>query len=151
MIATGSNLGNSVSILNEAKKRLESIFGTCEYSKLYSSRAVDYLDQPDFINQVLCFELPLKLSPQEVLQILLNIESDFGRKRDVLRGPRTLDLDLIFFGHENHQTNKLQIPHPRFLERSFVIKPLLELSCANWVKENYNIPEYFSTDAFPLD
>ena len=151
VIASGSNLGDSILTLNDARSRLESLYGTCEPSRFYTSKAVDYLDQPDFINQVLCFDLPRDVSPQEVLQTLLDIESDFGRKRDIFRGPRSLDLDLIFFGAEKHHTDQLQIPHPRFIERSFVVRPLLELSCAKWVTQNFDIPECFSTDAFPLE
>ena len=151
VIASGSNLGNSLEILATAQARLTKIFGACESSRVYRSSAVDYLDQPDFFNQILVFALPKKHDAEAVLQLLLEIESDLGREREILRGPRTIDLDLIFFANQTCDSPMLSLPHPRFLQRSFVIRPMLELSIASWVTENFAVPEVFTTEAFPID
>lgn len=151
VIASGSNLGNSLEILAKAQSKLMHIFGACEASRVYRSSAVDYLDQPDFFNQVLVFSLPKNHDPHAVLQVLLKLESELGRERKILRGPRTIDLDLIFFADQTYESAMLTLPHPRFLQRSFVIRPVLELSIASWVRENFAVPEAFTTEAFPID
>ena len=150
VIATGSNIGDSVAILESAKKLLVDQFGPCESSRIYCSSAVDYLDQPDFFNQVLLFELPSKLGPQDVMTFLLETEKELGRERKILRGPRTIDMDIIFFGDLSLNDANLTLPHPRFLQRSFVIRPMLELSISEWLFKNFPIPEHFDTDATPI-
>lgn len=150
VIATGSNLGDSIENLSRAKSQLENLLGPCEFSRIYCSKAVDYLDQPDFFNQVLAFELPASLSPSQVMQKLLQIEAQMGRTRDISRGPRTIDIDIIFFGSHVCSGPALILPHPRFLQRSFVVRPLLELSISEWLFKNFPIPEHFDTEATPV-
>lgn len=150
VIASGSNLGNSLEILATAQAGLVRIFGACESSRIYRSSAVDYLDQPDFFNQVLVFSLPQIHDANAVLRMLLELEAQLGRERKILRGPRTIDLDLIFFANQTCDSATLKLPHPRFLQRSFVIRPLLELSIASWVTKNFVVPEFFTTEAFPI-
>lgn len=150
VIATGSNLGNSVAILKDACTKLVDLFGAVESSRIYTSAAVDYHDQPDFFNQVLIFDLPSERSPHDVMKLLLRIEIEMGRERKVLRGPRTIDLDIVFFGNHVVCDDHLTIPHPRFLQRSFVVRPMLELSISEWLFKNYPIPEHFDTEATPL-
>lgn len=149
IIATGSNIGHSVQILNAARDRLCQHFKLIAESRIYTSAAVDYENQPDFFNQVLEFELPAN-DPLEVMQLLLEIEQEFGRNRIIAKGPRTLDLDIIFFGDQQINSKPLTVPHPRWAERSFVIKPLQELPFFQTIKNCFTIPKSFDVDAFPI-
>src|SRR5690606_3658423 len=148
-IALGSNIGESIQTLNEAKKILSDQFGLIAESRIYRSVAVDYENQPDFFNQVIELRLPA-LTPQETMDFLLNLEKDFGRSRDIPKGPRTLDLDIIFWAQETIQTDTLIVPHPRWIERSFVIKPLQELPFFHSIEKCFIIPKTFNVDAFPI-
>lgn len=149
IIATGSNIGHSLSILNQAKHELDRLFGLIAASRIYISKAVEYENQPDFFNQVLEFNLPA-LSPQEVMNILLETEKKFGRNRDIPKGPRTLDLDILFWGLESYNEPALIIPHPRWNQRSFVIKPLQELPFFQTIEKCFTIPKTFDVDASPI-
>jgi len=149
IIALGSNIGESIQTLNEAKKILSDQFGLIAESRIYRSVAVDYENQPDFFNQVIELRLPA-LTPQETMDFLLNLEKDFGRSRDIPKGPRTLDLDIIFWAQETIQTDTLIVPHPRWIERSFVIKPLQELPFFHSIEKCFIIPKTFNVDAFPI-
>lgn len=149
IVALGSNIGESIQILNEAKNILAEKFGLISESRIYKSLAVDYENQPDFFNQVLEFRLPA-LTPQETMDFLLNLEKDFGRRRDIPKGPRTLDLDIIFWAQETIQTDTLIVPHPRWIERSFVVKPLQELPFFHSIEKCFIIPKTFNVDAFPI-
>lgn len=149
IIATGSNIGDSVTHLKNAQKKLQENFTLIKASRIYRSAAVDYLDQPDFFNQVLEFEIPA-MNPSEVLEKLLHIEKEFGRVRDISRGPRTLDLDIIFWNLEEISLKHLIIPHPRWMERSFIIRPLTELPFFQRVEKCFTIPESFPVEAYPI-
>lgn len=149
IIATGSNIGNSLELLGAAKKRLDQNFGLLAESRVYASAAIEYENQPDFYNQVLELRLP-PLSPELVMQQLLNLEKEFGRNRQIPKGPRTLDLDIIFWGTEVFNSEHLTIPHPRWMERSFVVKPLQELPFFQTIEKCFTIPKFFNVDASPL-
>jgi 2-amino-4-hydroxy-6-hydroxymethyldihydropteridine diphosphokinase len=96
IIATGSNIGNKIEHLEKAKNELKKFYTFKAQSQVFSSDAVDYTDQPGFYNQVLEFDIPDQ-SPIEVLNNLLDIEKQFGRVRDIDKGPRTIDIDIIFW------------------------------------------------------
>ncbi len=130
-IALGSNLGDSESILNGAIVRLQAEAGikVLRHSSWYSTAPVGP-PQPNYLNG--CALLAVNLSPEELLQSLLRIEQQFGRIRNQRWGPRTLDLDIIFYGELILQTPVLEIPHPRFRERSFVLAPLGEIA-PDWI------------------
>ena len=149
IIATGSNIGNSLSILEAVKSLLDHEYGLIAASRIYTSQAVEYEHQPDFFNQVLELRIPA-LSPGNVMHRLLQIEKDFGRNRDIPKGPRTLDLDIIFWGKLAIEEDALTIPHPRWLERSFVVKPLQELPFFQTIEKCFTIPKTFSIDASPI-
>ena len=149
IIATGSNLGASLDLLAQAQSELAKHFSLIAASRVYRSAAVDYEYQPDFFNQVLEFKIP-KLKPDEVMDFLLLLELKMGRKRDISRGPRTIDLDIIFWNMEKFQTNKVSIPHPRWIERSFVIRPLRELPFFQTIEKCFTIPESFIVEATPV-
>ncbi len=150
VIATGSNINHPLENLIQAKQFLKTEFKLLFESRVYFSKAVDYENQPDFYNQVLEFEIP-KSSPHEVMIRLLELEASMGRKRDISRGPRTIDLDILFWGNLTIQTQDLIIPHPRWLERSFVVKPLSELPFFQSIKKCFTIPESFKIEAYPIN
>lgn len=149
IIATGSNIGHSLQILKDARQRLSENFEFIAESRIYSSRAVEYENQPDFFNQVLEFKIP-DLDPEQVMQKLLDLEQEFGRNRNIPKGPRTLDLDIIFWNLEKIEKDGLTVPHPRWAERSFVVKPLQELPFFQTIKKCFTIPKSFNVDAFPV-
>jgi 2-amino-4-hydroxy-6-hydroxymethyldihydropteridine diphosphokinase len=99
-------------------------------STLRNTDPVGYVDQPRFLNGVV--ELETGLSPRALLVALLEVEQAFGRDRGGVpaRGPRTLDLDLLLYGHEQIDEPGLRVPHPRLHERRFVLEPLAELDPA---------------------
>ncbi len=149
IVATGSNIGDSVAILNQARDKLAAKYGLIAESRIYTSAAVEYESQPDFFNQVLELRTPAT-SPQKVMQELLEIEQEFGRNRNIPKGPRTLDLDIIFWDMEKINEAALIIPHPRWNERSFVVKPLQELPFFQTIEKCFTIPKSFNVNAFPI-
>ena len=135
-VATGSNLGDRALNLSLAKQNLEKYFKLIASSQIYESPAVDYLNQPDFYNQVLEFSLP-NSSADQTMTLLLKIEKDLGRDRVIPKGPRIIDIDILFWGLSEIQSPTLTIHHPRLFLRSFVVLPLSELPGFNILKENY--------------
>ncbi len=150
IISLGTNIGNRFENLRLAKKLLSKNLVLLNESRIYSSPAVDYLDQPEFLNQVLCFEIPNSL-PQECLELVLSIESKMGRVRHIPKGPRVIDIDILFWGNETLNSPNLEIPHPRLFQRSFIVLPLKELPIFQTLSSNFKFPSKFCNEAFPLD
>ncbi len=148
-IATGSNIGNRLENLFWAKQQLNQYFKLIAHSRVYESPAVDYLNQPDFYNQVLEFEIP-NYSAEEVMSILLTIEATLGRNRLILKGPRLIDLDILFWGLEKYESTTLQLPHPRLFERSFVVLPLSELPGFKFLEKKFQFNFNFTNSATPI-
>jgi 2-amino-4-hydroxy-6-hydroxymethyldihydropteridine diphosphokinase len=148
-IATGTNLGNRLLNLQKAKSSLLNHFTLIKESRIYESPAIDYLNQPDFYNQVLEFNLP-SFSASEVMNTLLQIEQQMGRNRDIPKGPRIIDLDILFFGDLHIDSEHIHIPHPRLFERSFVVLPLSELPGFKLLQQKYNFRLEFTNSATPL-
>ena len=94
-------------------------------SSVYETDPVGYEEQDLFLNMVI--EVKTNLSADELLANCMKIEQLLGRKREIKWGPRTIDLDILLFNQENIETEKLIVPHPRMLERAFVMVPLLEI------------------------
>jgi 2-amino-4-hydroxy-6-hydroxymethyldihydropteridine diphosphokinase len=92
---------------------------------MYQSAPVG-AEGPDFINAVVSLET--QLPPEDILSICQNIENNFGRERPYINAPRTLDLDVLAYDDLSIQNERLTIPHPRMIERSFVLFPLLEIA-----------------------
>lgn len=130
-IALGSNLGDSLSILENALLELAQTPGIIlvSQSRWYQTKAIGPT-QPDYLNG--CAILQVELTPEELLNTLLEIETKFGRVRLEKWGPRTLDLDLLLYGDIILDTPNLQIPHPRMTERAFVLVPLAEIA-PDWI------------------
>ena len=82
--------------------------------------------QPDYVNAVCA--LQTGLTPEALLEALLGLEAQFGRRRDYHYAPRTLDLDLLLFDAETRNSPQLTLPHPRMHLRAFVLAPLVEIA-----------------------
>jgi 2-amino-4-hydroxy-6-hydroxymethyldihydropteridine diphosphokinase len=149
ILATGSNFTQAHEHLEWARKSLGEHFHLVAASRVYHSKPVDYLDQPDFLNQVLQFSLPWQ-SPENVMKLLLELEVMRGRIRDKAKGPRSLDLDIIFWGLDIIHSENLITPHPRWIERSFVVRPLSELPFWHAIEKCFTIPKSFEVEATPL-
>ena len=94
---------------------------------MYQTQPVGYTQQPDFINAVV--KLGVELTAFSLLQVLQEIELQQGRVRSAERnGPRTIDLDLLLYGHRKIISPELVVPHPRMLQRGFVLEPLAEIT-----------------------
>lgn len=150
ILATGSNLGNKKENLNLARLELSKKFSLTSISRIYCSEAVDYFDQPDFYNQVLEFKIP-NYSPQDVLRIIQEIEKSLGRKKYIPKGPRLIDIDILFWNLEKIKTSNLIIPHPSWDQRSFVVLPLQELPFHDiLLRSNLKMPHEFCKPAKPI-
>lgn len=131
-IALGANIpspaGPPEITLAAAAERLAALGRIAARSSAYSTAPVGPANQPRFTNAVVALET--QLSPRNLLATLLVIERDFGRKRDLRRphGPRTLDLDLLFYGDLVIGMAGLELPHPHLAERAFVLVPLHEIA-----------------------
>jgi 2-amino-4-hydroxy-6-hydroxymethyldihydropteridine diphosphokinase len=126
-LSLGANLGDREANLRGAIGALPAAgVKVGKVSSLYETEPVDYLDQPWFLNCVV--EGETKLPSLELLRALREIETKMGSKKEFAKGPRLLDIDLLLYGDETIATAELQVPHPRMLERNFVLAPLAELA-----------------------
>ncbi|MEW6676560.1 MAG: 2-amino-4-hydroxy-6-hydroxymethyldihydropteridine diphosphokinase [Pseudomonadota bacterium] len=127
-VALGANLGDPVTQIHRALDELARLPDTrlLASSSLYQSKPVGFLDQPDYVNAVAA--LATHLTPRALLDRLLDVETRHGRTRAFKNAPRTLDLDLLLYdGLVMHEPG-LTLPHPRMLERAFVMLPLAEIA-----------------------
>jgi 2-amino-4-hydroxy-6-hydroxymethyldihydropteridine diphosphokinase len=128
-LALGSNIGDRENNLREAVRRLEETgVQVKRVSSLYETEPLDYLDQPWFLNAVL--EADTQLSASQLLATLRRIESLMGSKKLFAKGPRLIDLDILLYDDATIETPELQVPHPRMLQRNFVLVPLAEIAPA---------------------
>lgn len=127
-IAAGSNLGDKEETLKEAidkiDKRKDCV--VTKVSNFYTTDPVGYEDQDQFVNCV--FEIDTLQIPSELMDTLLEVEKDFKRERIIRWGPRTLDLDIIFYNDIISYDEHILIPHPRAHERQFVMKPMCDIN-----------------------
>ena len=124
----GANLGDPVATLAAAFTALEQLPARTllRRSSLYRTAPIGLTAQPDFINAAA--SLSTTLMPHDLLQALQAIEQDFGRRRDIHNGPRTLDLDLLLYDTQEITSPQLHVPHPRLHLRAFVLQPLAEIA-----------------------
>lgn len=125
-LALGSNVGIGNRQLNQAITLLRDKLTRIRYAPQYASKAVGYTDQPDFLNTVIKAETTMQ--PSELLEFTQQVEQTIGRIRRFRWGPREIDVDIIFYDDLVLETPELTIPHPRFAERDFVLKPLCDLN-----------------------
>jgi 2-amino-4-hydroxy-6-hydroxymethyldihydropteridine diphosphokinase len=129
-IALGSNLGEPVGQIRRALRALADLPRTrlVRHSSFYRNPPAGGLDQPEFVNAVA--EIETRIEPRDLLDRLLDIERTQGRVRDFPSAPRTLDLDILLYGGRRIAEPGLTVPHPRMLERAFVMIPLAEIAPA---------------------
>ena len=129
-IALGSNLEDPVAQVGAGLRALAALPRTrlIGASSFYRNPPAGYRDQPDFVNAVA--QIETRLGPRALLDALLTIERSHGRVRDFPNAPRTLDLDVLLYGEQAVCEVGLTIPHPRMLERAFVLVPLAEIAPA---------------------
>jgi len=124
-LAIGSNINPKKNIAL-ALKHLAKIGKIISISKIIKTKPVGYLEQADFLNGAIKFKTVLP--PENLLKELKNIEQLLKRNTPFRNGPRTIDIDIIFYGDLISDTPTLKIPHPRASERYFVLKPLAEIA-----------------------
>lgn len=126
-IGLGANLGDRGAALVQAVQALAALPGTrlLKVSGLYASAPID-AGGPDYLNAVAV--LTTRLAPLALLDALQAVEQAAGRERPYRNAPRTLDLDLLLYGDQKIQTERLIVPHPRLTERAFVLLPLAEIA-----------------------
>ena len=126
-LALGSNLGDRVAQLNAAVAGLGGRgVRVVRSASVYSTEPKEIVSQPWFLNTVV--EVATELDPEALMRVCLEVENACGRERRLPNGPRTLDIDIIFFGDRVVQIAGLTIPHPRYAERRFVLEPLAEIA-----------------------
>lgn len=130
-IHTGSNLGDRAWNLNQACEQIRRKVGNIlAISSLYETAPWGVTNQPPFLNQAM--QVTSTLTPETLLDTLLEIESSMGRIRHLRWGPRLIDIDLLAYGTVRVQTKKLTLPHPQIEHRRFVLVPLSEIA-PQWV------------------
>ena len=126
-LSLGSNIGDREKYLRAATTRLAN--GRLKIHRtasVYITEPRDYADQDWFLNTVI--EAEVQYSPVELLEQCLAVEKDTGRVRTMFKGPRTLDIDIIFYDSLIIDKPGLHIPHPRYPDRRFVLTPLVEIA-----------------------
>jgi 2-amino-4-hydroxy-6-hydroxymethyldihydropteridine diphosphokinase len=126
-LSLGSNVGDRETNLRAAIAALAKAgVRVTRVSSFYETEPVDFLEQPWFLNCVL--EAETELEPLALLRALREIESRMGNKKTIAKGPRLIDMDILLYGQETINTPELQVPHPRMIERRFVLVPLAEIA-----------------------
>jgi 2-amino-4-hydroxy-6-hydroxymethyldihydropteridine diphosphokinase len=136
-IGLGSNIGDRLSHLTQALEAIARLPDTqlIACSSVYETEPVGYLHQDNFLNLVA--EVATDFTPENFLRETRKVESDLGRRRGRTWGPRTIDIDLLYWGAETISTPSLKIPHPDAEKRGFVLAPLQEIS------PNFLLPPHF--------
>jgi 2-amino-4-hydroxy-6-hydroxymethyldihydropteridine diphosphokinase len=128
-VGLGSNLGDRAgNLLLAVRGMMEASLDVMRLSAIYETEAVETFAQPPFLNMVAELRGNTLPPPEQVMARLLRIEYALGRTRELPLGPRTIDLDLLFYRGEKRATQFLTLPHPRLHRRRFVLEPLAELS-----------------------
>jgi 2-amino-4-hydroxy-6-hydroxymethyldihydropteridine diphosphokinase len=126
-LALGTNLGDRTNNLKDALRRLTDKVNITAVSRLYETAPAYVLDQPAFLNMAV--KGYTALLPNDLLAYLKELETQIGREKTARYGPRKIDLDIIFY--DNWIINippRLHIPHPRMVERAFVLRPLADIA-----------------------
>jgi len=126
-LGIGSNVGDREANLREALERLEAAgIRVARRSSIYETEPRDLRDQPWFLNAVV--EVETDLFPLQLFAHIQNVEREMGRRRLTPKGPRNIDIDILFYGRSVIDTADLQVPHPRIAQRRFVLEPLSEIA-----------------------
>jgi 2-amino-4-hydroxy-6-hydroxymethyldihydropteridine diphosphokinase len=128
-LGLGSNIGDREAMLRSALEKLQSPdLRLLRVSGVYETEPIGFRDQPWFLN--LAAEFETSLLPKQLLHRAQQVEQELGRKRAILNGPRTVDIDVLLYGDSVIDCEELVVPHPRYRERRFVLAPLAELNPA---------------------
>jgi len=128
-LALGSNVGDREANLRTAVTLLQGDeIWVRRGSSLYETAPQELLDQPSFLNAVL--EVETSLFPMQLLARVREIERKMGRRRVTPKGPRNIDIDILFYGRTVIATAELEVPHPRIAQRRFVLEPLAQIAPA---------------------
>lgn len=128
-LGLGSNIGDRAGHLREAVDQLQARdLRLRRVSGIYETEPIGLREQPWFLNQVAEFET--ELHPLQLLRRTRRVEARLGRKRVIVNGPRTIDIDILLYGNAVVKTEELVVPHPRYRERRFVLEPLAELNAS---------------------
>ena len=127
-LSIGTNIGERESNLVEAVRQLMTLetITVTKVSSVYETAPVGFVDQQSFLN--IAVEIKTSLNAFQMLEQCQSVEQYLGRVRIVRWGPRSIDLDILLFNHENIETESLIVPHERMYERAFVLVPLAEIS-----------------------
>ncbi len=126
VLSLGSNIGDRRAYLEKAVQDIRSFATVVRCSSVYETEPVGYEEQGLFLNAVVLIKTGL--SPRDLMSRLLMIEAQSGRIRSERYGPRTLDIDIIFYGRRIIREDGLSIPHPEFANRRFVLAPMTEIA-----------------------
>jgi 2-amino-4-hydroxy-6-hydroxymethyldihydropteridine diphosphokinase len=127
-VSLGSNLGDRAgNLLLGIRGMMDAGLPVTRLSNIYESEPVDTLTQPYFLNMVAELGHKNLPEPEQMMARLLRVEYALGRRRDIARGPRTIDLDLLLYENRTSNSEFLILPHPRMHLRRFVLQPLAEL------------------------
>jgi 2-amino-4-hydroxy-6-hydroxymethyldihydropteridine diphosphokinase len=130
-VSLGSNLGDRAgNLLLGLRGLLGAGQEVTRLSQIYETEPVETFPQPKFLNMVAELKVVSRLEPGALLEQLLEIEQLLGRTRDSIKGPRTIDLDLLLYGDQVIDNQRLTLPHTQLHRRRFVLVPLAEL-CPN--------------------
>lgn len=126
-VSLGSNLGDRAGYLAGALDALTALPQTAvrAVSRVYETAPQELADQPPFLNQAVCLETAL--TPRELLRACQAVERAHDRRRELRFGPRTLDIDILLFQGIESDDPELTLPHPRMMQRAFVLAPLAEI------------------------
>lgn len=125
-LGLGTNLGDRTANLQTAIAGLAKKLRITAVSPIYQTPPWGVINQPDFLN--LCLAAETGLPPADLLKFVKKLEVDLGRVPAERWGPRLIDIDLLFYANQIIETEKLIIPHPRLVERAFVLRPLADIA-----------------------
>lgn len=142
-LGLGTNMGNRENYLRKAVEIINNNqeIKILKVSKVYETKAWGLKEQGDFLN--LCVEIETELNPQELLEVCHKVEEELNRVRTIRWGPRTIDVDILFFNDMLSLDENLTLPHPRIKERAFVLIPLMDLN-TNLIIDNKPISYYLN-------
>lgn len=143
-LGLGTNMGDRETYLSSAVKLLDNYenITVTNKSKIYETKAWGYTDQADFLN--MCIEIKTSLNEYELLKVCQEVELKLSRERIIRWGPRTIDVDILFFNDIILNNEDLHIPHPRISERAFVLIPLMDIN-KNLLIKGKVIGEYLNS------
>lgn len=125
-LSLGSNLGDRAENLRTAIEKLAELGSVTAISSFYETEPVELTAQPWFLNCAV--KLDTEKMPRQLIAGILSLEQSMGRQRKQKKGPRTIDIDILFFGHSVIEIPSLTVPHPKLHERRFVLEPLAEIA-----------------------